>query len=56
VDHETIVSGLSKISIALKDMQVTLSRMGEKCDPHIYYHRCIIHPNPTLMSNHDFLL
>ncbi|GAX73502.1 hypothetical protein CEUSTIGMA_g954.t1 [Chlamydomonas eustigma] len=39
VDNEMLQSGLVEICTALRNMQVTLSRMGEKCDPYIYYHR-----------------
>ncbi|KAL4421502.1 hypothetical protein ABPG75_010793 [Micractinium tetrahymenae] len=32
-------AALEAICAALVDMQATLARMGEKCDPHVYYHR-----------------
>ena len=36
---EVVETGLVEIAAALRAMQGTLSRMGEKCDPYIYYHR-----------------
>lgn len=38
-DQEAVLAGLKEISQALVEMQRILSRMGEKCDPYIYYHR-----------------
>ncbi|GLC73238.1 hypothetical protein PLESTF_001350500 [Pleodorina starrii] len=38
-DSDAVLAGLIRIAEALRDMQATLSRMGEKCDPYIYYQR-----------------
>ncbi|GIL76253.1 hypothetical protein Vretifemale_5731 [Volvox reticuliferus] len=38
-DSDAVVAGLISIAEALRDMQATLARMGEKCDPYIYYQR-----------------
>nr|ARO50091.1 indoleamine 2,3-dioxygenase [Yamagishiella unicocca] len=38
-DPAAVVAGLTDVAAALRDMQNTLSRMGEKCDPYIYYQR-----------------
>lgn len=38
-NEEGVLSGLRAIAGALRAMQASLSRMGEKCDPYIYYHR-----------------
>uniref|UniRef100_A0A0C9S6T7 TSA: Wollemia nobilis Ref_Wollemi_Transcript_14320_1605 transcribed RNA sequence n=2 Tax=Wollemia nobilis TaxID=56998 RepID=A0A0C9S6T7_9CONI len=38
-DVDKVHSSLKEMNHVLKEMQQTLSRLGEKCDPHIYYHR-----------------
>lgn len=38
-DAAAVEAGLVSITAALQDMQGTLNRMGEKCDPYIYYQR-----------------
>ena len=38
-DAEGVLLGLRAITAALQAMQASLARMGEKCDPYIYYHR-----------------
>ncbi|GLI64917.1 hypothetical protein VaNZ11_008311, partial [Volvox africanus] len=38
-DSDAVLAGLITIARALRDMQATLARMGEKCDPYIYYQR-----------------
>ncbi|KAG2438059.1 hypothetical protein HXX76_005669 [Chlamydomonas incerta] len=38
-DAPSVLAGLHAVSSALQQMQGTLSRMGEKCDPYIYYQR-----------------
>ncbi len=38
-DEDSVLLGLVCIISTLRAMQATLSRMGEKCDPYIYYHR-----------------
>ncbi|PNW70203.1 hypothetical protein CHLRE_17g710200v5 [Chlamydomonas reinhardtii] len=38
-DAPSVLAGLRGVSSALREMQGTLSRMGEKCDPYIYYQR-----------------
>lgn len=38
-DAGAVLRGLQEVSGALKEMQTTLGRMGEKCDPYIYYQR-----------------
>ena len=37
--EDQVEAGLVVVASALRAMQATLSRMGEKCDPYIYYHR-----------------
>ena len=34
-----VAAFLSEASTMLRDMQATLERMGERCDPYVYYHR-----------------
>ena len=38
-DVDGVAVGLRTIASVLQTMQATLSRMEEKCDPYIYYHR-----------------
>ena len=37
--EDQVEAGLVVVASALRTMQASLSRMGEKCDPYIYYHR-----------------
>jgi len=38
-DASGVLNGLHAVTGALRDMQGSLSRMGENCDPYVYYHR-----------------
>ncbi|KAG2498462.1 hypothetical protein HYH03_003716 [Edaphochlamys debaryana] len=38
-DAEGVMAGLTAVAGALREMQATLSRMGEACDPYIYFQR-----------------
>jgi indoleamine 2,3-dioxygenase len=38
-DAESLISALRSVATALEQMNATLRRMPENCDPYIYYHR-----------------